>query len=336
MIDALVTKVGNRQDLTADEAEFLFSEIALGHVAPQVISTFLVALAHKKETAQEITGAARAMRKFVTRIHTKSPAVIDTCGTGGDRKGTFNVSTATALVVAGAGVTVAKHGNRSVSSSCGSADLMEAFGVAIDVEPPVIERCLDEVGIAFLFAPKLHPAMAHVQPVRRALKQRTIFNILGPLINPAFPSCQLVGIYEEALVPVIAAALSALGMKHAMVACGEGGLDEVTTTGKTLVAEVKDGHVRELVLEPEKFDLPRADIRDIIGESVETNKRIAMNILKGMEGPERDVVLLNAGCALYVADHCHTIKEGIAQARESLDSGAAIKKLNKLIECTHS
>jgi anthranilate phosphoribosyltransferase len=336
MIEEAIGKISDRIDLTVEETEAVVTLIAEGLVPGHEISSFLVALAKKRETAGEITGAARAMRKFVTKIDVKSEVILDTCGTGGDNKGTFNISTISAFVVAGAGVTVAKHGNRSVSGTCGSADLLEALGVNIHVPIAVLEKCINEIGIGFLFAPVLHPAMATVQPVRKSLKIRTIFNILGPLINPAYPTHQLVGVYEEGLVSVLGEAMKNLGLRHAMVVWGEGGFDEVTTTGKTSVCEVKEGHVKEYVLEPEKLGLPKADERDISGGDTETNKQIALNIFKGMEGPERDIVALNAGCCLYLAGRAYTIKEGLTLAQESIDSGAAIKKLNKLIEYTAS
>jgi anthranilate phosphoribosyltransferase len=275
------------------------------------------------------------MRRFVTRINVKSDMVFDVVGTGGDCKKTFNVSTVSALVVAGAGITVAKHGNRSVSSHCGSADLFEALGVNINGSVSVVEKCINEIGIGFLFAPLLHPAMKYVQPVRKTLQMRTIFNIMGPLINPAFPTHQLLGVYDEGLVPVLGEVLNNLGIKHAMVAWGENGFDEVVTTGKTTVCEVSAGHLKHYFLEPEKFGLLKADPKDIMGGKVDVNRQIALNILKGMEGPERDIVVLNAGCCLYIAEKAFTIKEGMALAAESIDSGAAIKKLNKLIEYTN-
>jgi anthranilate phosphoribosyltransferase len=335
MIQDAINKVSKRIGLTQEEMETAMSYIAEGQASDSEISSFLVALAKKKETADEIAGAARAMRKYVSRINIKKDVILDTCGTGGDNKGTFNISTVTALVVAGAGVTVAKHGNRSVSSPCGSADLLEAMGVNINVPVNVIEKCINEIGIGFLFAPLLHPAMQYVQPVRKTLKMRTIFNIMGPLINPAFPTHQLVGVYDESLVPILGRSLMELGTKHAMVVWGEGGFDEVTTTGKTSVCEVREGHIKEYVLEPEKFDLARADRRDLLGGDVDANRQIALKVLKGMEGPERDVVVFNAGCCLYIAGRAFTIKEGMGLAGEAIDSGAAIKKLNKLIEYTN-
>jgi len=334
MITPFLEKVRQKQDLSLEEARDVFSAIARGEVQEKEIEAFLVALADKKETPEEIAGAAQAMRSHLTRIHVEADVVFDTAGTGGDQKGTFNISTCASLVVAGAGVVVAKHGNRSVSSHCGSADLFEALGVNIDVGPEVIERCLKELGYGFLFAPKLHPAMAHVQPVRRRLKRRTIFNILGPLINPALPTHQILGVYDRSLLPVVGQALSRLGLKHAMTVWGEGGYDEVTTTGKTHVCEVKEGHVKEYVLTPEKFGLKRALPADLTAKDKDAGKHIALNVLKGMEGPARDVVVLNAGCCLYLAGRVGTIKEGMQLAADSIESGAAIKKLNKLIEFT--
>ncbi len=334
MIEDQIKKVSHRIDLTAEEAELVFSFIAQGQVPEDEIASLLVALAKKKESAGEITGAARALRKYVTRVHVEGDVILDTCGTGGDHKGTFNISTISALVVAGAGITVAKHGNRCVSGNCGSADLLEALGVNINASLETTEKCLREIGIGFLFAPLLHPAMGYVQPVRKNLKMRTIFNILGPLINPAYPTHQLLGVYDERLLPVLGEVLKNLGLKHAMVVCGEDGFDEAVTFAKTFVCEMKEGHLKEYVLEPEKLGLPKAHPRDIMGGDVETNKQIALNILKGMEGPERDIVVLNAGCCLYLADRANTIKDGMTLAVESIESGAAIKKLNKLIEYT--
>jgi anthranilate phosphoribosyltransferase len=336
MIEEALKKISGGGSLSVEEAETVFAAIAQGQVPEAAIETLLVALAKKGETPDEIAGAARAMRRFVTRVKVTSDVVCDVVGTGGDGKGTFNISTAAALVVAGAGVTVAKHGNRAVSSKCGSADILEALGVNINVDVATLERAIAEIGFGFLFAPRHHPAMAHVQPVRKRLARRTIFNVLGPLINPAFPTHQLLGVYDGRLVPVIAQALVGVGIKHALVVCGEGGYDEVITFGTTQVAEVKDGHIKEYELTPEKFGIVRAHALDVLGGDVATNKHIILNTLKGMEGPERDIVVFNAGCALYAADRVHTIKEGVVMASESIDSGHAIKKLNKLIEYTNS
>jgi anthranilate phosphoribosyltransferase len=335
MIEDIVLKVSKKVDLSADEVEKVFDAIAEGRVPEKEIASFLVALSRKKETAIEIAGAARAMRRFVTPISFTKPVVMDTCGTGGDRKGIFNVSTVTAFVIAGAGVAVAKHGNRSVSGSCGSADLLEALGVGIEAPVAVVEKCLKEIGIGFLYAPQLHPAMRYVQPVRKALKQRTIFNIMGPLINPALPTHQLLGVYDHELARPIAEALNELGLKHGMVVWGEGGFDEVTITGKTHVYEVKDNRIKEYTIEPQQMGLEKAAVRDLVGGSVEANKKIALNVFKGVDGPARHMVLLNAACGIYLAGLSQTIKEGVALATSSIDSGAAIKKLDKLIEYTH-
>jgi anthranilate phosphoribosyltransferase len=321
--------------LSFEQARDVFSAIARGEVPEKDIETLLVALADKKECAEEIAGAAQAMRQYVRRVRVEADVVFDTAGTGGDQKRTFNISTVASLVVAGAGVVVAKHGNRSVSGRCGSADLFEALGVKISVGPEAIERCLKEFGYGFLFAPDLHPAMAYVQPVRLRLKRRTIFNILGPLINPALPTHQILGVYDRALLPVVGRALAQLGLKHAMVVWGEGGYDEVTTTGKTYVCEVNDGHMKEYILEPDKFGLQRSAPEDFVAEDVQASKHIALNVLKGREGSQRDVVVFNAGCCLYLSGRAGTIKEGMALAAESIESGAAIKKLNKLIENTN-
>jgi anthranilate phosphoribosyltransferase len=272
------------------------------------------------------------MRRYMRPIKVHKEFIFDVVGTGGDGQRTFNISTVTAFVVAGAGVTVCKHGNRAVSGTCGSADLLEELGVNINASIESVERCIAEAGIGFLFAPLLHPAMKYVQPARKKLGIRTMFNVLGPLINPARPTHQLLGVYEEGLVPVIGEALRTLGMRHAMVVWGEGGFDEVTITGLTRVCEVKEGHLKDYHLNPDLLGIKRVDARDIAGGDAPANKHIALNVLKGMEGPERDIILLNTACCLYIAGLCHTIKEGVHLAQESLDSGAAIKKLNKLIE----
>jgi anthranilate phosphoribosyltransferase len=335
MIEEAIKKLSYKNDLSASEMEDIFCQIAEGKIAESALSSFLTALSYKGETSQEIAGAARAMRKYVTKIRVDRDVILDTCGTGGDQKGIFNISTVAAFVVAGAGVTIAKHGNRSVSGVCGSADLLEAMGVNVNAPVAVVEKCIHEVGIGFLYAPLLHPAMGFVQPVRKKMKTKTIFNILGPLINPAFPTHQLLGVYDKRFVTIVGEALLSLGQIHAMVVWGEGGFDEVTTTGATYVCEVKDGILKEYVLEPAKLELPLARQESITGGDCDVNKGIALNVLRGVEGPCRDIVLLNAACGLYLAGRVFTIKEGLSAARRAIDSGAAIKKLNKLIECTN-
>lgn len=335
-IPEAVSAITSGANLSAQDMEAVITQIAEGRVGEEDTARFLTALAKKGETPEEITGAVFAMRKFVRPIKVRADIVFDTCGTGGDAKATFNVSTISALVVAGAGLTVAKHGNRSVSSQCGSADLMEELGVNINASVETVERCLQSAGIAFLFAPFLHPAMAHVQPVRRKLHIRTIFNLLGPLINPASPTHQLMGVYEKKLVPVIGEVFRNLGLKKSLVVWGEGGYDEIISWGPTYVCEYRDDHLKEYVIEPQKLGLAQVSPRDVMGADIGTNKQIALNILRGMEGPERDIVVLNAGCGLYVAGKANTIKDGMRLAEESIDSGAAIKKLNKLIEYSNS
>lgn len=334
MIEDTIRRIESGYDISSEQMEAFVSLIAEGKVSEDEIASFLTALSKKTETSDEITGAVRAMRKCVSRVKVDSDVIMDTCGTGADNKRTFNVSTISAFVVAGAGIKVAKHGNRSVSGSCGSADLLESMGVNIDVPVETIEKCIKEINIGFLFAPSLHPAMRYVQPVRRKLKIRTIFNIMGPLINPAFPTHQLIGVYEKRFVPILGRVLKNLELKHAMVVWGEGGYDEAITMGETFVCELKDAHLKEYVIDPAKLGFERHASMDVSCKTPDANKQIALNVLKGLEGPQRDMVILNSACCLYMAGKANTIKEAMAFAYESIDSGAAIKKLNKLIEYT--
>jgi anthranilate phosphoribosyltransferase len=260
---------------------------------------------------------------------------VDTCGTGGDAAGTFNISTAAALVAAGAGVRVAKHGNRSISSRCGSADVMEALGVKLELPAERLAACLREVGIAFLYAPALHTAMKHVQPVRRELRMRTVFNLLGPLTNPAGAEAQVVGVYSDVLVEKLAEALAMLGLRRALVVHGRDGLDEITITGPTQVAEVARGQVRRYELTPEEFGLKRTSLAEISGGDAADNARILREILSGEKSPRRDVVLLNAAATLMVAGRVGTIREGLAVAAEAVDSGKARRKLEVLVKFTN-
>jgi anthranilate phosphoribosyltransferase len=279
---------------------------------------------------------------LVTQPITSSPEskgphrLVDTCGTGGDAAGTFNISTATAFAVAGAGVRVAKHGNRSISSRCGSADVMEALGVKIELAPDHMARCLDEVGMAFLFAPRLHTAMKHVQPARRDLRLRTIFNLLGPLTNPAGAEAQVVGVYAAGLAEKLALALRELGTRHAFVVHSDDGLDEISTTAPTLVAETVGGEVRTYSLDSRDYGLPRAALSDLAGGDAAQNAAIILAILRGEKGPRRDVVVLNAGAALVASGRCAHLSAGIARAQESLDSGEAHRVLQRLIAFTEA
>jgi anthranilate phosphoribosyltransferase len=331
----LLQKLVDRIDLSADEVEFAFETIFQGEASPAQMGAFLVALRMKGETPSEIAAAAQVMRRRAIPVRTPhGRVVVDTCGTGGDGAGTFNLSTAAALVVAGAGVIVAKHGNRSVSSRSGSADVLAACGVRVDAPVEVVERCLAEIGIGFLYAPALHGAMRHVAPVRREVGVRSIFNLLGPLANPARTPRQLLGVYSEHLVPVVAQTLAQLGSERALVVHGLDGLDEVSPCGPTRAAWVEAGHVHEVVLEPEDGGLrpvPRAALRG--GDPAE-NARMLHSILAGTAGPLRDAVLLNAGAALWVADAVQTLADGVLLAAESIDSGAARNRLERLVALT--
>lgn len=315
--------------LTREETEELFGQLMDGMVTEVLKSALLVALRMKGESVAEISGAASAMRRRSLPIPHKTGDLVDTCGTGGDGRGTFNISTAAALVAAAAGVPVAKHGNRSVSSRSGSADVLAALGVKIEIDPETAGRTLDAVGITFLFAPLLHPAMREVMPVRRELGLRTIFNVLGPLTNPAGARRQLMGVYAESLVEPIGHVLRDLGAEHALVVHGDG-LDEITTTGRTRVAEVRGGEVRIFDLEPERFGLRRARLEDLAGGLPEENAAAVRRVFGGETGPLADITALNAGAALYVGGAAATLEEGVEQAREAIDSGAAGAKLEEL------
>lgn len=316
--------------LTRDETEALFGRLMDGELSEPVKAALLIALRMKGEEPAEIAGAASAMRRRAVRIPHSRLGVVDTCGTGGDGRGTFNISTAAALVAAAAGVPVAKHGNRSVSSKSGSADVLAALGVKIDVTPEVAGRALDEIGIAFLFAPVLHPAMREVMPVRRELALRTVFNVLGPLTNPAGARRQLMGVYAPQLVERIGRVLAELGAEHALVVHGDDGLDEISTTGTTRIAEVKNGAVRTFTLEPEDLGVPRATLADLAGGGPEENAAAMKKLLAGEPGPIADIVIANAGAAIWVGGLAEDLPGGAALAREALASGAAASKLEEL------
>jgi len=326
------------RDLTAEEAERAMDAIMSGEATPAQVAAFIVALRMKGETIEEITGCARAMRAKAMRVDPGSSGfmVVDTCGTGGDAKHTFNISTAAALVAAGAGVTVAKHGNRSVSSRCGSADVLRALGVNVEAERNVVERCLREVKFGFLFAPMLHGAMKHAIGPRREIGVRTIFNILGPLTNPAGAPCQILGVYDDALVETLALVLRNLGSHHCLVVHGADGLDEISIGAPTHVAELHDGVVRTYMLAPEDVGMERADPSALRVESVEEAAQALREVLRGARGPLRDIVLLNAAAAIMVSGAAASVVKGLRLAEESLDSGAARRVLESLIEITNS
>jgi anthranilate phosphoribosyltransferase len=345
--DVLHRLANHRQSLSRAEAREAMAEVLAGGCTDAQIAAFLVALHMKGETVEEIVGFAEAIRAAAIPLEvmrnstvdvsgTERDALVDTCGTGGDASGTFNISTATALVVAGAGVRVAKHGNRSVTSRCGSADVMEALGVNISLPPSQIAACLEKVGIAFLFAPAMHSAMKYVQPARRELRLRTVFNLLGPLTNPAHASAQVVGVYSSDLVEKLAQALSMLGLHRALVVHGHDGLDEVTITTSTRIAEVRDGIVRSYEVTPEEFDFKRATMDDISGGDAPQNAQIIREILQGSASPRRDIVLLNAAAALVAARRADHLFEGIPLAAASIDSGAAATKLETLVRFTNT
>ena len=311
-------------------------EIMLGEATPSQISAFLTALRMKGETAEEIAGCARAMRAHATKVVTRQNPLIDTCGTGGDGVSTFNVSTVVAFVIAGAGVAVAKHGNRSVSSRCGSADVLETLGVRIELGPEEIGTCLDEIGIGFLFAPRLHPAMKYALTPRREIGIRTIFNVLGPLTNPASASIQLLGVYDPRLTETIAQVLSLLGTHRALVVHGADGLDELSTTGVNKVAQLHNGEITTYYLDPKELGLPSAKLAQLKGGLPEENARIMRALLQGEKGAKRDIVLLNAVAGLLVAEKAADFKEGLSLAAESIDSGRALNKLEQLIHLSQS
>lgn len=344
ILDALQRIANQHESLSREEARSVMAEILSGKCTDAQIAAFLVALHMKGETVEEIVGFAEAIRAAATPLPLSSStvdvsgtgrdALVDTCGTGGDASGTFNISTATAFVVAGAGVHVAKHGNRSVSSKCGSADVMEALGIKIDLPANRLAACLAEVGIAFLFAPAMHSAMKHVQTARRELRLRTVFNLLGPLTNPAQASAQVVGVYSVDLVEKLAEVLSMLGLHRAIVVHGLDGLDEITITGPTRIAEVNNGSVRIYEVTPEEFGMKRASLDDIAGGDAAANAAIIHEVLSGKHSPRRDVVLLNTAAALVVARKADHLAQAVPLAALSIDSGAGARKLAALVRFT--
>ena len=331
MIPKAIKKLVERRDLTREEMHAVFGEMMDGKATDVQKSALLIALRMKGESAEEITGAAMAMRERVTPLQIDRKDLVDTCGTGGDGRGTFNISTLAAIVAAGAGALVAKHGNRAVSSSCGSADLLMELGVNVDLDAARMTQVLNRVGISFLFAPKLHPAMGAVAAVRRELGVRTIFNVLGPLTNPAFARRQVVGVYSDHLVDIVAQVLLALGAEHAMVVHSRDGLDEISVSAPTRVAELRDGKIREYEVTPEALGVRRHSLEAMAGGNVADNARIALKILGGEVGARADIVAANAGAALYVSSAAADLPQGVALAREALSSGRAKRKLEELI-----
>jgi anthranilate phosphoribosyltransferase len=335
MITQAVAKLVDRQALTEAEAEAAMHEIMEGRATPAQIAAYLTALRMKGETVEEITGSARAMREKAVRIRPNDPIVVDTCGTGGDGGKTFNVSTTVAFVVAGAGITVAKHGNRAVSSQSGSADALKCLGVRVDLPPERVEECVNEIGIGFLFAPLFHGAMKHAMGPRQELGVRTIFNLLGPLTNPAGATVQILGVYDEGLTETLAKVLMRLGTRHCYVVHGLDGLDEITLTDRTRVSEGKAGRITNYFVEPQDFGLERVRLKDLAGGDAEENARIIRDILGGREGPRQQLVLLNAAPAFVACGKAHSLADGVKLAQKVIRSGAAMEKLESLITWTN-
>jgi anthranilate phosphoribosyltransferase len=333
IVTRAIDAVCSGDHLTADHASAVLTEIMEGRTDPIQTGAFLVALRAKGETVPELVGLARTMRELASHVETERVELVDTAGTGGGPS-TFNVSTAAALVAAAAGCAVAKHGNRSYTSLCGSAELLEALGVNIELEPDEIARCIEEVGFGFMFAPRHHAAMAHVIPARKALGVRTVFNFLGPLANPAGADRQLIGVSDRRYQETIAEALVTLGSERALVVSAEDGLDELSISARTRVIEVAEGGTREWFVEPGEFGLSRAELSQVAGGEPEQNAAVVRAVLEGEEGPHRDLVLLNAGAAIYVGGGAESMAAGVEKAAASVDGGAALELLGRLIATT--
>ena len=332
MIKELIGKVVDKKNLTEEESISAMNEIMSGKSTSAQIAAFITALRMKGETVEEITGAAKVMREKVTALNLGQEMIVDTCGTGGDGSGTFNISTVVALIAAGGELLVAKHGNRSVSSFCGSADVMEALGLNLEIPPEKVAECIKKVGIGFLYAPLFHLAMKYAMPARKEIGIRTIFNILGPLTNPAKANVQLLGVYKEELTDILANVLRNLGTRNAFVVYGEGNFDEISITGKTRVSQLKNGEIKTYYIQPEDFGLERKSSEEIKAGSLKENTQIILDILKGKKGAKRDIVLLNSAALFVAAEKAKDIPEGIRLAEEIIDSGRALKKLEALIK----
>lgn len=336
MIREAIAKAVDGLNLTEAEARATMDQIMNGDATPSQIAAFITALRMKGESVDEIVGCAQAMRAKAHRIRPRSATVVDTCGTGGDGANTFNISTAAAFVAAGAGCAVAKHGNRSVSSRCGSADVLEALGIKIDLAPAQVEQCIDEIGIGFMFAPLFHGAMRHAIHPRREIGIRTVFNVLGPLTNPAGAHVQVVGVYDARLTPIVAEVLGRLGINEAWVVHGLDRIDEISISDRTQVSHLIDGRVDTFLIAPEDVGLQRADHTAIKGGEVSENVRVVSAVLSGEKGPHRDVVVLNAAAALVVGKQAESLREAVQMAGEAIDSGRAQAKLDSLREYTRS
>ncbi len=348
MIKESITKLVRREHLSEKEASEVMTEIMSGEATEAQVASFITALRMKGETVEEITGCARVMRNFATPIRYRASigldrddinidreTILDTCGTGGDGTNTFNVSTATALVIASCGLPVAKHGNRSVSSACGSADVLEALGVNLNVTPEKVEECLTAIHIGFLFAPALHGAMKYAIGPRRQIGIRTVFNILGPLTNPAGAAFQLMGVYDASLLEVLASVLKNLGSRRAWIAHGDDGVDEISITGPTRIAELSNGEIKSFTITPEDYNIQRASLDDIRGGNATENAQIIRSILKGEKGPKRNIVLLNAAAGLFLGGKAQSVKDGVALAEKAIDTGLTAATLQQLVAITN-
>ncbi len=328
-IKTILKKVVNYQNLTEKEAEFAINQITEGKLTNAQIVCLLIALKMKGETVEEITAFAKVMREKAFKIKPRVKMLVDVCGTGGDVSNSFNISTTAAFVVAGAGIPVAKHGNRSVSSKCGSADVLEYLGIDLNLTPKKIEKIIEKIGIGFLFAPSFHPSMKHVKDARREIGIRTIFNILGPLTNPANANIQLMGVFDPNLTEPLVHVLKNLGLKSTLVVHGSG-LDEITTTGKTKISELYNGKIKTYYIKPENFSFKQNKLSEIQTKSIKENANSLLDVLKGNNSAKRNIVLMNAGATIYIAGKASSIKEGIGIAKDSIDSGKALEKLYML------
>lgn len=330
MIKEAIRMLVEGHSLTIEQAKGVMGEIMRGEATPAQFGAFVTALRLKGETVDEIVGMAEIMREKAIHVKVNEP-VVDTCGTGGDAAGTFNISTATAFVAVGAGIKVAKHGNRAMSSQCGSADVLEALGVKIDLDADGVSHCIEEVGIGFMFAPIFHPAMKYAAAPRREIGIRTIFNLIGPLTNPAGARAQVVGVADGTMAEKIAMAFEGLGCRHALVVHGENGLDEIAINGRTIIYELKDGEIESYHVSPGDFGVPEAELDSIKGGTAADNAAILRNVLSGEKGPQRDVVLMNAAAVLLAGDRVKNLEQGFKMAEEAIDSGRAMQKMEKLI-----
>ncbi|WP_342756817.1 anthranilate phosphoribosyltransferase [Kineothrix sedimenti] len=335
MIKEAIQKVVTKQDLSYQEAETVMDEIMSGSASQIQMSAYLTSLSLKGENIEEITASAAGMRKHCIRL-LHDMEVLEIVGTGGDKSNSFNISTTSAIVVSAMGIPVAKHGNRAASSKCGAADVLEALGVNINISPEKSKELLEKIGICFLFAQNYHIAMKYVAPVRKELGIRTVFNILGPLSNPAGANMQLLGVYDEELVEPMAKVLANLGVKNAMVVFGQDGLDEISMSSATTVCEVRNNEFRKYTLEPEQFGMERCKKEDLLGGTPEENAQITLSILKGEKGPKRDAVVLNSAAALYVADSSLTLQEAVYKVQETIDNGSALKQLERFVSLSNS